>query len=59
MPFGLKNTGATYKRLVNKMFRDHIGKSMEVYMGDMLVKSRKNEVIYQISVPLSRSSNII
>lgn len=43
MPFGLKNTGATYKRLVKKMFRDHIGKSMEVYMGDMLVKNRKNE----------------
>ncbi|XP_042942693.1 uncharacterized protein LOC122276864 [Carya illinoinensis] len=29
MPFGLKNVGATYQRLVNRMFREQIGKSME------------------------------
>ena len=40
MPFGLKNTGATYQRLVNMMFKDLIGKSMEVYVDDMLVKSK-------------------
>ena len=39
MPFGLKNTGATYQRLVNKMFQKQIGASMEVYIDDMLVKS--------------------
>lgn len=39
MPFGLKNTGATYQRLVNKMFNAQIGKTMEVYIDDMLVKS--------------------
>ena len=39
MPFGLKNAGATYQRLVNKMFQKQIGTSMEVYMDDMLVKS--------------------
>ncbi|XP_059436668.1 uncharacterized protein LOC132169694 [Corylus avellana] len=39
MPFGLKNAGATYQRLVNKMFRDQIGSNMEVYVDDMLVKS--------------------
>ena len=38
MPFGLKNAGATYQRLVNKMFQKHIGTSMEVYIDDMLVK---------------------
>ncbi|KAL5550984.1 hypothetical protein UlMin_001160 [Ulmus minor] len=43
MPFGLKNAGATYQRLVNKMFKDQIGKTMEVYMDDMLVKSLKAE----------------
>ena len=40
MPFGLKNTGATYQKLVNGMFRDLIGKSVEVYVDDMLVKSK-------------------
>ena len=38
--FGLKNAGATYQRLVNMMFKDLIGKTMEVYMDDMLVKSK-------------------
>ena len=40
MPFSLKNTGVTYYRLVNIMFKDLIGKTMEVYMDDMLVKFR-------------------
>jgi hypothetical protein len=39
MPFGLKNAGATYQRLVKKMFLDHIGRNVEVYVDDMLVKS--------------------
>ena len=39
MPFGLKNAGATYKRLVNRMFQKQIGTTMEVYINDMLVKS--------------------
>ncbi|CAI9762903.1 unnamed protein product [Fraxinus pennsylvanica] len=39
MPFGLKNAGATYQRLVNKMFVDQQGKKMEVYVDDMLAKS--------------------
>jgi hypothetical protein len=39
MPFGLKNAGATYQRLVNMMFRNQIGKNVEVYVDDMLVKS--------------------
>ncbi|CAA0833885.1 Unknown protein, partial [Striga hermonthica] len=39
MSFGLKNAGATYQRLVNKMFASLIGVSMEVYVDDMLVKS--------------------
>ncbi|KAK4403112.1 Transposon Ty3-G Gag-Pol polyprotein [Sesamum angolense] len=43
MPFGLKNTGATYQRLVNNMFREQIGRNMEVYIDDMMVKSQKKE----------------
>ena len=41
IPFGLKNAGATYQRLVNKMFQKQIGTSMEVYIDDLLVKSIK------------------
>ena len=41
MPFGLKNDGATYQRLLTKMFRPLLGKTMEVYNDDMLVKSKE------------------
>ena len=44
MPFGLKNAGATYQRLVNKMFQKKIGASMEVYIDDMLVKLTTTEL---------------
>ena len=39
MPFGLKNAGATYQRLVNRMFSEQLGKLMEVDIDDMLIKS--------------------
>ena len=39
MPFGLKNAGATNQRLVNKIFADMLGDTMEVYINDILVKS--------------------
>ena len=41
MSFGLKNAEATYQRLVNKMFNKQIGRNMEVYVDDMLVKSKE------------------
>ena len=44
MPFGLKNVGATYQTLVNKMFQKKIRASMDVYIDDMLVKSVKAEL---------------
>ncbi|KAL0404170.1 UNVERIFIED_CONTAM: hypothetical protein Sradi_2057800 [Sesamum radiatum] len=43
MPFGLKNSGATYQRLVNKAFKHMIGRNMEVYIDDMLVKSHSKD----------------
>ena len=39
MPFGLKNAGATYQRLMNKMFTHQLGRNVQVYVNDMLVKS--------------------
>lgn len=41
MPFGLKNVGATYQRMVDLVFREQTGKNMEVYVDDMMVKSFK------------------
>ena len=40
MLFGLKNVGATYQRLVTKMFRPLLGKTIEAYIDNMLVKSK-------------------
>src|SRR6266487_3749988 len=41
MPFGLKNAGATYQRMMNKVFHNEIGDMLEVYMDDMIVKSEE------------------
>ena len=42
IPFGLKNTGATYQRLVNKVFAEQIGRTMKVYVDDMVAKAMGN-----------------
>nr|GEW11861.1 reverse transcriptase domain-containing protein [Tanacetum cinerariifolium] len=39
MPFGLKNAGATYQRLMDKAFESQIGQNIEVYVDDLVVKS--------------------
>ena len=41
MSFELKNAEATYQRLVTKMFRPLLRKTMEVYIDDMLIKSKE------------------
>ena len=43
MSFGLKNAGTMYQRLMNKMFANQIERNVQVYIDDMLVKSRKEE----------------
>ena len=40
MPFGLKNAGTTYQRMMTKMFEPQLGKNIEVYIDDMVVKSK-------------------
>ena len=40
MTFGLKNVGSTYQRMMTKMFESQIGKNIEVYIDDMVVKSK-------------------
>ena len=40
MPFGLKNAGSTYQRMMTRMFEPQLGKNIEVYIDDMVVKSK-------------------
>ena len=40
MPFGLKNVGSTYQRMITKMFEPQLGKNVEDYIDDMVVKSK-------------------
>ena len=40
MPFDLKNAGATIQRMVTKMFEPLLGRTMEAYIDDMVVKSK-------------------
>jgi len=41
MPFGLKNAKATYQRMMTRIFRDKIRRMVEVYIDDMVVKSKQ------------------
>ena len=41
MPFGLKNAGSTYQRMMMRMFESLLGKNIEIYINDMVVKSKK------------------
>lgn len=43
MPFSHKNAGAIYERLINRLFKEHIEKTVEVYIDDMTIKSKKVE----------------
>ncbi|GJR55097.1 reverse transcriptase domain-containing protein [Tanacetum coccineum] len=45
MPFGLINVGATYQRLVDKAFYKQVGQNLEVYIDDLVIKSRTEEEI--------------
>ena len=43
MPFGLKNVGATYQKAMVTLFHDMMYKEIEVYVDDLIAKSRENE----------------
>nr|KYP73728.1 Transposon Ty3-I Gag-Pol polyprotein [Cajanus cajan] len=43
MPFGLKNVGVTYQRLMDKVFHQQIGRNMEVYVDDMVIKTTSTD----------------
>lgn len=48
IPFGLKNMGATYQKMMDTVFKDHIGKNMAIYVDDMLVKIKKLRNMWSI-----------
>jgi hypothetical protein len=51
MPFGLRNAGATYQRCMNHMFVEHIGKTVEAYVDDIIVKTRKaSDLLFDLEV---------
>ena len=39
-PFGLKNAGSTYQRMMTRMFESQLGMNIEIYIDDMVVKSK-------------------
>ncbi|GJS62346.1 reverse transcriptase domain-containing protein [Tanacetum coccineum] len=45
MPFGLRNVGETYQRLMDKAFHKQIGRNLEVYVDDLVIKSRTEDEI--------------
>ena len=40
MPFGLKNAGSTYQRMMTRIFKSQLGKNIAIYIDDMVVKSK-------------------
>ena len=57
MTFGLKNAGATYQRAMNYIFHDLIGKLVEIYIGDVVVKSKSAGGASRRSAPSFRTDS--
>jgi hypothetical protein len=54
MPFGLRNAGATYQRCMNHVFGEHIGNTVEAYVDDIMVKTRKaQDLISDLEIAFS------
>jgi hypothetical protein len=51
MPFGLRNAGATYQRCMQHVFGDHIGRTVEAFVDDTVVKTRKvDDLVGDLSI---------
>ena len=47
MPFGLKNAGATYQRMIQTCLATQIGKTIEAYVDDVVVKTKHVETLVE------------
>ena len=45
MPFGLKNVGATYQHMIQTCLEKQIGKTVEAYVDDMVIKTKHVELL--------------
>ena len=55
MPFGLKNDGACYQRAMNSMFHGFIGKFMQIYIDDIVVKSStEKDYLHHLQISFER-----
>jgi hypothetical protein len=51
MPFGLRNAGTTYQRCMQHIFGDHIGRTIEAYVDDIVVKTRKaDNLVHELRI---------
>ena len=60
MPFGFKNAGSTYQRMMTRMFESQLGKNIEIYINDMVVKSKmvsEHLGTYELSFKSLESTN--
>ena len=56
MPFGLKNAGSTYQRMMTRMFESQLDKNIEIYVDDMMVKSK---VVFEHLGDLGGTFNVL
>ncbi|CAN6231634.1 unnamed protein product [Urochloa humidicola] len=55
MPFGLRNVSATFAKLVQIVFEDQIGRNVEAYVDDIVVKSMKERDLWETFSSLRRT----
>lgn len=47
IPFGLRNAGAMYHRLADKVFKPKIGRNIKIYVDDVVIKSKDDNHFLQ------------